>query len=197
MSLLVGVGAGRDDWMLLKLAAVVLFSVALAVELTYFIFLRHTGYYEGAWRSDPATAEVVRRNQQLNVGVSVEVGSGGGGGGGQYGATLGLDAPGKEEEMYTVLPRFPAFFKTWNDYEAVAIMIWIGKDFSWTVCTKFGKDHHLMEASKVAWLTCTCLVFAIHFDFFLTSINTKDTVEWVTYLSMLLWACSQTLWAGG
>jgi hypothetical protein len=27
--------------------------------------------------------------------------------------------------------------------------------------------------------------------------NANDTVEWVNYFSLFLWACSQTLWAGG
>jgi hypothetical protein len=107
------------------------------------------------------TAVVVRRNARRRLSVSEgdggdggsvgeldgggsKVGSGGGGsgGGGRGGGYGALDGSNgskdggddEEEEMHMVLPRCPTFFKTWNDYESVAIMTWIGKDFSWWGC---------------------------------------------------------------
>ena len=50
---------------------------------------------------------------------------------------LRSSGPTLDHEMTMILPRFPQYFKTWDDYEPVAIMIWIVKDFCWIFCTKF------------------------------------------------------------
>lgn len=185
-----GVGAESNDFALLRAASLVFFSLAFAVEVTYFTYLRHTEYFEGTWKLAKRRDDRPRSPESGSaVGGIVE------GGGSEYGATDGGALPLKaQDNMRAVHPRCPAFFKTWNDYESIAIMIWIGKDMSWMLSTKF-RQH--IDAARWSWLTFTCLVFAIHIDFVLVSMNTDDTVEWVNYFAMLLWACSQTLWAGG
>ena len=105
-----------------------------------------------------------------------------------------------DDEMTGILPRFPEYFRTWDDYESLAIMIWIGKDASWMFSTKFTNDLEDWPArlAKWSWLVFTICLLLLHVDFFVASFsNTKDRVEWVNYFCLLLWACSQTLWAGG
>ena len=104
-----------------------------------------------------------------------------------------------DDEMTGILPRFPEYFRTWDDYESLAIMIWIGKDASWMFSTKFTNDLEDWPArlAKWSWLVFTICLLLLHVDFFVASFsNTKDRVEWVNYFCLLLWACSQTLWAG-
>ena len=129
-------------------------------------------------------------------------GPGGGAARGHYGATERdpfLD-PDIDHEMTTILPRFPQYFKTWDDYESVAIMIWIVKDFCWIFCTKFTHHFHdrVIQLGRWAWGVTTVALLLLHVDFFVASFTqTRDDVEWVNYFCLLLWACSQSLWAFG
>lgn len=103
-------------------------------------------------------------------------------------------------EMIGVLPRMPHYFKTWDDYESVAIMVWIVKDFSWIFYTKFcvREDDHWAIASKISWAFFSAILLLLHFDFLTAAVHeTNENVEWVNYLCLLLWAVSQTLWAAG
>ena len=106
-------------------------------------------------------------------------------------------------EMTGVLPRMPSYFKTWDDYESIAIMVWIVKDFSWIFYTKFcvAESEHDAAArllAKTSWTFCSCLLLLLHFDFLCAAVfETNENVEWVNYFCLLLWAISQTLWAGG
>lgn len=118
----------------------------------------------------------------------------------EYAGAGGGDGDDDDDEMTGILPRFPEYFRTWDDYESLAIMIWIGKDSSWMFCTKFTHDFEDGPArlAKWSWLMFTTFLLLLHADFFVVSFsNTKDNVEWVNYFCLLLWACSQTLWAGG
>ena len=209
-----GVGAEPEDFYGFRLTSLVFFFLALAVELVYYAYLRHTAYFEGSWETgDPDVAQLVRRNSMRGAmtetpGLTKAPRAGGGGGG--YGAIEDLmnndGGEDVEDEMHEVLPRCPTFFKTWNDYESAVIMAWIGKDVSWMCSTKFdNNDHHdhrwggqqNADFARWSWVGFTCLVFIIQIDFLLTSINTNDTVEWVNYFSLFMWLCSQTLWAAG
>ena len=133
-----------------------------------------------------------------------------------YGAERGADAAGAKptrfpddpetdanagaEEMVGILPRWPSYFRTWDDYESVAIMVWILKDFNWIFTTKFAKseDEHGAVAGKAGWTVCSAVLLLLHADFLVAAATqTEGNVEWINYLCLLLWAISQTLWAGG
>lgn len=110
------------------------------------------------------------------------------------------DANAGAKEMVGILPRWPSYFKTWDDYESVAIMVWILKDFNWMFYTKFTKseDEHGAVASRAVWTACSVLLLLLHADFLVAAATqTEGNVEWINYLCLLLWAISQTLWAGG
>lgn len=99
-----GVGAEREQWLGFKVASLVFFSLALAIELIYFAYLRHMPYFEGAWESDPVTASVVRRNRRLSLSEEGEAPTEAGTARG-YGATEGGSnrAPVVEQEVHTVV----------------------------------------------------------------------------------------------
>jgi hypothetical protein len=105
------------------------------------------------------------------------------------------------KEMVGILPRWPSYFKTWDDYESVAIMVWILKDFNWMFYTKFTKSEDGTNgavASRAVWTACSVVLLLLHADFLIAAATrTEGNVEWINYLCLLLWAISQTLWAGG
>ena len=220
-----GPGAAQEDWINFKLASLALFFLAFSVEVTYFAFLRHTPAFEEDWSRNPLTAAVVARHTRR-----MSQGSGHTGGSSvfshqswsdtgsvssaapsdathdtkTYGAERGFEtsADAGAEEMVGVLPRWPSYFRTWDDYESVAIMVWILKDFNWIFYTKFAKseDEHGAVASKIGWTACSAAMLLLHADFLIAAASTRraeGNAEWISYLCLLLWAISQTLWAAG
>ena len=220
-----GPGAAQEDWINFKLASLALFFLAFSVEVTYFAFLRHTPAFEEDWSRNPLTAAVVARHTRR-----MSQGSGHTGGTSvfshqswsdtgsvssaapsdathdtkTYGAERGPEtsADADAEEMVGVLPRWPSYFRTWDDYESVAIMVWILKDFNWIFYTKFAKseDEHGAVASKTGWTACSAAMLLLHADFLVAAASTRHAegnAEWISYLCLLLWAISQTLWAAG
>ena len=103
------------------------------------------------------------------------------------------------EEMVGVLPRWPSYFRTWDDYESVAIMVWILKDLNWIFYAKFAEseDERGAVTSKAGWTACSAVMLLLHADFLVAATQTEGNAEWINYLCLLLWAISQTLWAGG
>ena len=227
-----GPGAAQEDWINFKLASLALFFLAFAVEVTYFAFLRHTPAFEEDWSRNPLTAAVVARHTRRmsqgsghTGGTSVfshqslsETGSVSSAAPSDatpdtktYGAERGptrfpddpeTSADAGAEEMVGVLPRWPSYFRTWDDYESVAIMVWILKDFNWIFYTKFAKseDEHGAVASKTGWTACSAVLLLLHADFLIAAASTRHAegnAEWISYLCLLLWAISQTLWAAG
>ena len=217
-----GPGAAQEDWINFKLASLALFFLAFSVEVTYFAFLRHTPAFEEDWSRNPLTAAVVARHTRR-----MSQGSGHTGGTSvfshqswsdtgsvssaapsdathdtkTYGAERGPEtsADAGAEEMVGVLPRWPSYFRTWDDYESVAIMVWILKDLNWIFYAKFAEseDERGAVTSKAGWTACSAVMLLLHADFLVAATQTEGNAEWINYLCLLLWAISQTLWAGG
>ena len=84
-----------------------------------------------------------------------------------------------------VEPRFP-FFQTWRQYEQVHILFWIGKDFAWNT------------GDAPLWYACSICTFLIAIDFVWESSQQANMgIEFVHYLSILLWVTANIVWAGG
>jgi hypothetical protein len=82
--------------------------------------------------------------------------------------------------------RFPAYFKSWDEYENVHSLLWSGKDTAW------------VWSVQPMWLVFFFPALFVSLDFAWLSLHRKDMlIEHAHYVAQLLWMCANAVWAAG
>ena len=83
-------------------------------------------------------------------------------------------------------PRFPFYFKSWNEYENIHIFFWVGKDTAWNWWI------------QSMWLVFFIPTLFIGIDFVYLTIKSKRLmIDHAHYFAQFLWVVANAVWAGG